>query len=53
LELDELSRLVLPELRRRGALRPPVQDGTFRGLLGLTRPASRYADTAAAAAAGN
>lgn len=47
LELDELSRLVLPELRRRGALRPPVQDGTFRDLLGLTRPASRYASAAA------
>lgn len=43
LELDELSRLVLPELRRRGALRPTIQDGTFRDLLGLTRPASRYA----------
>ncbi|MGX1159105.1 alkanesulfonate monooxygenase SsuD/methylene tetrahydromethanopterin reductase-like flavin-dependent oxidoreductase (luciferase family) [Pseudarthrobacter sp. SLBN-100] len=52
LELDELSRLVLPELRRRGALRPPVQDGTFRDLLGLTRPASRYGAAAAAAGAG-
>jgi alkanesulfonate monooxygenase SsuD/methylene tetrahydromethanopterin reductase-like flavin-dependent oxidoreductase (luciferase family) len=50
LELDELSRLVLPELRRRGALRPAVQDGTFRDLLGLTRPASRYADSSTAAA---
>lgn len=49
LELDELSRLVLPELRRRGALRPPVQDGTFRDLLGLARPASRYASAAAGA----
>lgn len=53
LDLDELSRLVLPELRRRGVLRPAVQDGTFRDLLGLTRPASRYADSPAAAAAGN
>jgi alkanesulfonate monooxygenase SsuD/methylene tetrahydromethanopterin reductase-like flavin-dependent oxidoreductase (luciferase family) len=53
LELNELSRLVLPELRRRGALRAPVQDGTFRDLLGLTRPASRYANSAAAVAAGN
>ncbi|MFY9633391.1 MAG: LLM class flavin-dependent oxidoreductase [Cellulosimicrobium cellulans] len=53
LELDELSRLVLPELRRTGALRAPVQDGTFRDLLGLTRPASRYAHSAAAVAAGN
>jgi alkanesulfonate monooxygenase SsuD/methylene tetrahydromethanopterin reductase-like flavin-dependent oxidoreductase (luciferase family) len=50
LELDELARLVLPELRRRGVLRPPVQDGTFRDLLGLTRPASRYADSSTAAA---
>jgi hypothetical protein len=52
-ELDELSRLVLPELRRRGALRAPVQDGSFRDLLGHPRPASRYADSSAAAAAGN
>jgi alkanesulfonate monooxygenase SsuD/methylene tetrahydromethanopterin reductase-like flavin-dependent oxidoreductase (luciferase family) len=50
LELDELSRLVLPELRRRGALRQPVQDGTFRDLLGLARPASRYADSFTATA---
>jgi alkanesulfonate monooxygenase SsuD/methylene tetrahydromethanopterin reductase-like flavin-dependent oxidoreductase (luciferase family) len=50
-ELEELGRLVLPELRRRGALRPVVQDGTFRDLLGLDRPASRYT-TAAAAPAG-
>lgn len=50
LELDELSRLVLPELRRRGVLRAPVQDGTFRDLLRLTRPASRY--TSAAVGAG-
>jgi hypothetical protein len=49
-ELNELSALVLPELRRRGALRPPVQDGTFRDLLGLTRPASRYADLSTATA---
>ena len=50
-DLEELGRLVLPELRRRGALRPPVQDGTFRDLLGLERPVSRYA-TAASAPAG-
>jgi hypothetical protein len=42
-ELEELGRLVLPELRRRGALRAQVQDGTFRDLLGLERPANRYA----------
>ncbi|NUT70439.1 LLM class flavin-dependent oxidoreductase [Pseudarthrobacter sp. C4D7] len=51
-DLEELGRLVLPELRRRGALRPVVQDGTFRGLLGLDRPASRYATAAAPAGAG-
>jgi alkanesulfonate monooxygenase SsuD/methylene tetrahydromethanopterin reductase-like flavin-dependent oxidoreductase (luciferase family) len=47
LDLDELGRLVLPELRRRGALRPVLQDGTFRDLLGLERPASRYASAPA------
>ncbi|MEV7575350.1 LLM class flavin-dependent oxidoreductase [Pseudarthrobacter sp. NPDC089323] len=50
IDLEELGRLVLPELRRRGALRPPVQDGTFRDLLGLPRPASRYASAAAGTA---
>jgi alkanesulfonate monooxygenase SsuD/methylene tetrahydromethanopterin reductase-like flavin-dependent oxidoreductase (luciferase family) len=45
-DLEELSRLVLPELRRRGVLAPVPQDGTFRDLLGLERPASRYAATA-------
>jgi alkanesulfonate monooxygenase SsuD/methylene tetrahydromethanopterin reductase-like flavin-dependent oxidoreductase (luciferase family) len=45
-ELEELSRLVLPELRRRGVLAPVPQDGTLRDLLGLERPASRYAATA-------
>lgn len=47
-ELEELSRLVLPELRRRGALRPPVQDGTFRDVLGLAPAENRYSTTAAA-----
>lgn len=49
IDLEEMGRLVLPELRRRGALRPVVQDGTFRGLLGLERPVSRYASAAAGA----
>ncbi|MEC5201179.1 alkanesulfonate monooxygenase SsuD/methylene tetrahydromethanopterin reductase-like flavin-dependent oxidoreductase (luciferase family) [Arthrobacter sp. PL16] len=52
-ELDELARLVLPELRRSGALRPLVQDGTFRDLLGLPRPTSRYTNSHIAAAAEN
>jgi alkanesulfonate monooxygenase SsuD/methylene tetrahydromethanopterin reductase-like flavin-dependent oxidoreductase (luciferase family) len=41
-DLDELSRLVLPELRRRGVLAPPEPDATFRELLGLERPANRF-----------
>ena len=51
-ELDELARLVLPELRRRGALRAPLQDGIFRDLLGLQRPASRYAHPSTTATSG-
>lgn len=51
-DLEELGRLVLPELRRRGALRPVAQNGTFRDLLGLQRPVSRYASAAAPAGAG-
>ena len=47
-DLEELGRLVVPELRRRGVLRAPVQDGTFRDLLGLERPASRYTSATAA-----
>ncbi|WP_017199546.1 LLM class flavin-dependent oxidoreductase [Arthrobacter sp. M2012083] len=50
-ELEELSRLVLPELRRRGALSPPIQDGTFRHVLGLAPAENRYSTTAAATVA--
>ncbi|ALO66541.1 nitrilotriacetate monooxygenase [Arthrobacter alpinus] len=42
-DLDELARLVLPVLRRRGVLAPTTTDATFRDLLGLDRPLSRYA----------
>lgn len=42
-ELEELGRLVLPELRRRGVLAPADRDATFREQLGLARPHSRYA----------
>ncbi|MFC8040007.1 LLM class flavin-dependent oxidoreductase [Paenarthrobacter sp. NPDC057355] len=45
-DLEELSRLVLPELRRSGSLRGPLQDGTFRDLLGLGPAQNRYATTA-------
>lgn len=50
-ELEELSRLVLPALRRRGSLKAPVRDGTFRELLGLAPAENRYSTTAAAAVA--
>lgn len=43
-DLEELSRLVLPELRSRGALAPLRIGATFRDLLGLERPASRFAN---------
>lgn len=42
-DLDELSRLVLPVLRRNGVLAPVAADTTFRDLLGLGRAANRYA----------
>ncbi len=42
-ELEELGRLVLPVLRRRGVLAPSDRDATFREQLGLARPHSRYA----------
>ena len=42
-ELEELAQLVLPELRRRGLLAPVRPGASFRELLGLRRPASRYA----------
>lgn len=42
-DLPELAEDVLPELRRRLPLADAPLDGTFRSLLGLARPASRYA----------
>jgi alkanesulfonate monooxygenase SsuD/methylene tetrahydromethanopterin reductase-like flavin-dependent oxidoreductase (luciferase family) len=50
-ELEELAQLVLPELRGRAVLKPVAQGGTFRELLGLERPLSRYASVGAAGAA--
>lgn len=52
-DLEELSRLVLPELRRRGLLAPTAPDATFREQLGLARPASRYATAPSAPGAEN
>ncbi|WP_336714590.1 LLM class flavin-dependent oxidoreductase [Arthrobacter sp. USHLN218] len=42
-ELEELGRLVLPRLRAAGLLAPTTPDNTFRGILGLARPANRFA----------
>jgi len=42
-DLEAITRGLVPELQRRHAFRPAYQGGTLRGLLGLARPASRYA----------
>ena len=42
-DLEAITRALVPELQRRGAFRTGYQAGTLRGLLGLGRPASRYA----------
>lgn len=42
-DLDELAHAVLPELRTLVDLAPSPLGGSFRSLLGLTRPDSRYA----------
>jgi alkanesulfonate monooxygenase SsuD/methylene tetrahydromethanopterin reductase-like flavin-dependent oxidoreductase (luciferase family) len=42
-DLAQISRGLVPELQRRGAFRPSYRDDTLRGLLGLPRPANRYA----------
>jgi alkanesulfonate monooxygenase SsuD/methylene tetrahydromethanopterin reductase-like flavin-dependent oxidoreductase (luciferase family) len=42
-DLEAITRELVPELQRRGAFRTSYEAGTLRGLLGLGRPASRYA----------
>jgi alkanesulfonate monooxygenase SsuD/methylene tetrahydromethanopterin reductase-like flavin-dependent oxidoreductase (luciferase family) len=42
-DLVRVTRELVPELRRRGAFREGYDAGTLRGLLGLDRPANRYA----------
>ena len=46
-DLDAIVDGVVPELQRRGAFRTEYEDGLFRERLGLPRPVSRYAPTAA------
>ncbi|MFC9429766.1 LLM class flavin-dependent oxidoreductase [Streptomyces sp. NPDC056987] len=42
-DLPAITRGLVPELQRRGAFRRAYEAGTLRGLLGLSRPANRYA----------
>ncbi len=45
-DLPRITRGLVPELQRRGAFRHAYEADTLRGLLGLPRPANRYAATA-------
>ncbi|MFF3588892.1 LLM class flavin-dependent oxidoreductase [Streptomyces sp. NPDC002387] len=45
-DLPAITRGLVPELQRRGAFRTAYEADTLRGLLGLPRPANRYAATA-------
>jgi alkanesulfonate monooxygenase SsuD/methylene tetrahydromethanopterin reductase-like flavin-dependent oxidoreductase (luciferase family) len=42
-DLQAITRALVPELQRRNAFRSAYDATTLRGLLGLTRPANRYA----------
>jgi alkanesulfonate monooxygenase SsuD/methylene tetrahydromethanopterin reductase-like flavin-dependent oxidoreductase (luciferase family) len=42
-DLPRITRDLVPELQRRGAFRTRYEADTLRGLLGLPRPANRYA----------
>ncbi|WP_155370906.1 LLM class flavin-dependent oxidoreductase [Catellatospora vulcania] len=42
-DLHAITRGLVPELQRRGAFRTAYPGGTLRSLLGLPRPANRYA----------
>jgi alkanesulfonate monooxygenase SsuD/methylene tetrahydromethanopterin reductase-like flavin-dependent oxidoreductase (luciferase family) len=42
-DLPAITRSLVPELQRRGAFRRAYEANTLRGLLGLPRPANRYA----------
>ncbi|MEU1404133.1 LLM class flavin-dependent oxidoreductase [Streptomyces sp. NPDC005728] len=42
-DLPRITRQLVPELQRRGLFRHAYESGTLRGLLGLARPANRYA----------
>lgn len=40
--LEDFTRLVVPELRRRGLFREEYEAGTLRGNLGISEPGNRY-----------
>jgi alkanesulfonate monooxygenase SsuD/methylene tetrahydromethanopterin reductase-like flavin-dependent oxidoreductase (luciferase family) len=42
-DLTAITRGLVPELQRRGLFRTAYEASTLRGLLGLPRPANRYA----------
>jgi alkanesulfonate monooxygenase SsuD/methylene tetrahydromethanopterin reductase-like flavin-dependent oxidoreductase (luciferase family) len=42
-DLTQITRALVPELQRRSPFRQEYESATLRGLLGLWRPASRYA----------
>jgi alkanesulfonate monooxygenase SsuD/methylene tetrahydromethanopterin reductase-like flavin-dependent oxidoreductase (luciferase family) len=42
-DLEQITRGLVPELQRRSAFRTAYEADTLRGLLGLARPANRYA----------
>jgi alkanesulfonate monooxygenase SsuD/methylene tetrahydromethanopterin reductase-like flavin-dependent oxidoreductase (luciferase family) len=42
-DLDQITRLLVPELRDRALVPEKYESSTLRGLLGLARPANRYA----------
>jgi alkanesulfonate monooxygenase SsuD/methylene tetrahydromethanopterin reductase-like flavin-dependent oxidoreductase (luciferase family) len=46
-DLPRIGRDLVPELRRRGRFRDTYEASTLRGLLGLARPANRYAKAVA------
>jgi len=45
-DLTAITDSLVPELQRRGAFRTAYEADTLRGLLGLSRPANRYAQEA-------
>ena len=46
-DLPAITQGLVPELQRRGVFRRAYEAGTLRGLLGLARPANRYATATA------